>query len=162
RVGIALEEALTNAMCHGNLEVSSALRLRDDDAYARLIRERCGQPPYRDRRGCVRVRAAGRGGGDVFPAGGAGVEPAGPPGPPGPPRPPQTGRERGGGAPCGPDLLGRKYPTPGREPRPPWTTAAGRPPARRGRGRGAGSCPRRRSDLAAPQRREYLHGFLAS
>jgi len=55
RVGIALEEALTNAMYHGNLEVSSALR-QQDDAYLRLGRQRCGEPPYRDRRVHVSVR----------------------------------------------------------------------------------------------------------
>jgi len=56
RVGIALEEALVNAMSHGNLEVSSELRHQDDDAYTRLIQERSGQSPYRDRRIHVTAR----------------------------------------------------------------------------------------------------------
>src|SRR5207247_683559 len=49
RVGIALEEALVNAMYHGNLAVSSELRYPDDAAYYRLAAERRRQPPYRDR-----------------------------------------------------------------------------------------------------------------
>jgi anti-sigma regulatory factor (Ser/Thr protein kinase) len=35
--GVALEEAVLNAMIHGNLEVSSSLREADDDAFERLI-----------------------------------------------------------------------------------------------------------------------------
>jgi CheY-like chemotaxis protein/anti-sigma regulatory factor (Ser/Thr protein kinase) len=50
RVGISLEEALVNALYHGNLEVSSELREEDDGAYYRLVEERRRQPPYRDRR----------------------------------------------------------------------------------------------------------------
>jgi anti-sigma regulatory factor (Ser/Thr protein kinase) len=46
---IALEEALLNAIIHGNLEVSSALRERDDDEYARVIDARRADPRY-DRR----------------------------------------------------------------------------------------------------------------
>ena len=33
RIGVALEEALTNAMYHGNLQVGSELREEDDRAY---------------------------------------------------------------------------------------------------------------------------------
>lgn len=40
KVGIALEEALVNSIVHGNLEVSSELRERDDDAFERTILER--------------------------------------------------------------------------------------------------------------------------
>ena len=50
RIGVALTEALTNAQVHGNLEVSSELRQRDDDSYDHLVRERRRQAPYRDRR----------------------------------------------------------------------------------------------------------------
>lgn len=50
RLGIALTEALTNALIHGNLEVSSELRQEDDGAYYDLIRERTGQSPYQERR----------------------------------------------------------------------------------------------------------------
>ncbi|MFQ5731571.1 MAG: response regulator [Planctomycetaceae bacterium] len=50
RLGVALEEALTNAMVHGNLEVGSELRERDDDAFARLVQKRRRREPYRSRR----------------------------------------------------------------------------------------------------------------
>ena len=49
-LGVALEEALSNAIIHGNLEVSSKLRERDDDAYGDLIVERSKTAPYADRR----------------------------------------------------------------------------------------------------------------
>jgi len=49
RVGVALEEALLNAILHGNLELNSALRQQGDDPYYRLADERRQQPPYRDR-----------------------------------------------------------------------------------------------------------------
>jgi len=55
RVGVALEEALLNAVIHGNLGVSSKLRDADDGSYEKLIALRMGQVPYRDRR--VRVTA---------------------------------------------------------------------------------------------------------
>lgn len=55
RIGLALHEALRNAMHHGNLELSSELRAEDDGAYYRLAEERRKQPPYRERR--VHVRA---------------------------------------------------------------------------------------------------------
>jgi anti-sigma regulatory factor (Ser/Thr protein kinase) len=50
RLGVALEEALLNALTHGNLEVSSELRQRDDGAFDRLIAERQTQEPYASRR----------------------------------------------------------------------------------------------------------------
>lgn len=50
RVSIALEEALLNALYHGNLEISSALRQQDDSAYYQLARERSRLSPYRERR----------------------------------------------------------------------------------------------------------------
>ena len=56
RVGVAMEEALTNAVYHGNLQVGSELRGVDDVAYRELIHERCRSAPYRDRR--VFVEAA--------------------------------------------------------------------------------------------------------
>jgi CheY-like chemotaxis protein/anti-sigma regulatory factor (Ser/Thr protein kinase) len=49
RVGVALDEALVNALYHGNLEVRSELRDTDGKAYAALVRQRASQPPY-----CVR------------------------------------------------------------------------------------------------------------
>jgi CheY-like chemotaxis protein len=50
RVGVALEEALVNALYHGNLEVSSELYEADYKAYRQLVEERFKQAPYRDRR----------------------------------------------------------------------------------------------------------------
>jgi DNA-binding response OmpR family regulator len=50
RVGVALTEALTNAMHHGNLEVSSELLEQNEQAYGQLVTERRGQSPYKDRR----------------------------------------------------------------------------------------------------------------
>jgi CheY-like chemotaxis protein len=55
RVGIALNEALLNAIQHGNLELSSDLRQEHGEAFWDLGKERRRQPPYRDRR--VHVRA---------------------------------------------------------------------------------------------------------
>jgi CheY-like chemotaxis protein len=56
-IGIALEEALTNALYHGNLEVSSALREgADTGAYRRTAEDRRRRPPYSDRRIHVRAR----------------------------------------------------------------------------------------------------------
>jgi CheY-like chemotaxis protein len=55
RVGVALEEALLNALYHGNLEVSSELRQEGDDAFYRLAEERRHIPPYRERR--IHLRA---------------------------------------------------------------------------------------------------------
>jgi CheY-like chemotaxis protein/anti-sigma regulatory factor (Ser/Thr protein kinase) len=49
RVCIALEEALLNAILHGNLELSSDLRQDGEDAYYRLAEERRGIAPFRDR-----------------------------------------------------------------------------------------------------------------
>jgi len=47
---MALREGLLNAMEHGNLELDSALRERDDHSYHDLQRERRTQQPYSDRR----------------------------------------------------------------------------------------------------------------
>ncbi len=49
RIGVALEESLLNAMIHGNLEVSSDLRSRDDDVYEQLVLDRQNSEPYRSR-----------------------------------------------------------------------------------------------------------------
>ncbi len=55
RMSIALEEALLNAYYHGNLEISSDLRERDDGGFEGLTRQRSQVPPYCDRR--IHVRA---------------------------------------------------------------------------------------------------------
>ncbi|HWB00051.1 MAG TPA: response regulator [Pirellulales bacterium] len=56
RLGIALHEALVNAIHHGNLGLKSELRERDEREYQRLAQERRTQPPYRDRRVHVRIK----------------------------------------------------------------------------------------------------------
>jgi len=49
RLGVALEEALLNAVVHGNLEVNSDLKDFEDDSFGELIEERESQSPYQDR-----------------------------------------------------------------------------------------------------------------
>jgi CheY-like chemotaxis protein len=56
RVGIALHEAIVNAIQHGNLEVNSELKEQDDKVFRQLLEERGQQVPYRDRR--VQVMAS--------------------------------------------------------------------------------------------------------
>lgn len=53
RAGIALEEALLNAVYHGNLEISSKLKEDGDERFHALARERRTREPYASRR--VRV-----------------------------------------------------------------------------------------------------------
>ena len=50
RISTALDEALTNALYHGNLEVRSEIREHDPRAYRRLAEQRRRAAPYRDRR----------------------------------------------------------------------------------------------------------------
>ena len=50
RVCIALEEALRNAMFHGNLEITSEQREGDADAYAALLAHRTSSDPWQNRR----------------------------------------------------------------------------------------------------------------
>jgi DNA-binding response OmpR family regulator len=57
RVGVGIHEAAVNAMVHGNLEVSSALKGDTWDEYHRMIADRAKSPPYRDRRLTAVVRA---------------------------------------------------------------------------------------------------------
>jgi len=47
--GVALSEAVMNAIHHGNLEVDSELRESDPSEYQRLVHERVYTPPYRER-----------------------------------------------------------------------------------------------------------------
>src|SRR4051794_40581692 len=49
RVNVALNEALFNAIYHGNLEISSDLRQQDERKFHDLADRRRLQPPYRDR-----------------------------------------------------------------------------------------------------------------
>lgn len=46
RIGVALDEALVNALFHGNLELSSELRDSDQPKYRALINERLQCEPY--------------------------------------------------------------------------------------------------------------------
>jgi CheY-like chemotaxis protein len=56
RVGVALEEALTNACFHGNLEVGKVPCAADRRAWEELVERRRGEAPYRDRRIHVSAR----------------------------------------------------------------------------------------------------------
>jgi hypothetical protein len=61
RVGVALEQALLNAIFHGNLEIGyeDLQQVREDlmqGASADLVRERAQQSPYRERKTYVHVR----------------------------------------------------------------------------------------------------------
>jgi len=58
RAAIALEEAIHNAVCHGNLEVSSELRNGDGSAYRELIDRRRREVPFCERRVHVRARVS--------------------------------------------------------------------------------------------------------
>ena len=55
QIGMAMDEALINAMHHGNLEVDSSLRNDDYDQYYEKVRERRCKPPFCYRR--VRLEA---------------------------------------------------------------------------------------------------------
>jgi anti-sigma regulatory factor (Ser/Thr protein kinase) len=56
RVGVALEEALLNAIYHGNLELSSDLRQDGSDRFQKLGDERRAAEPFSDRRVHLMVR----------------------------------------------------------------------------------------------------------
>ena len=49
RVGIALDEALVNALYHGNLELDSQLREQDTDVYQQMAVDRAARHPYCNR-----------------------------------------------------------------------------------------------------------------
>jgi anti-sigma regulatory factor (Ser/Thr protein kinase) len=49
RIAVALREALSNAILHGNLEVSSELRLHDERSYYALMEKHKNEEPYEDR-----------------------------------------------------------------------------------------------------------------
>ena len=46
KLTLALHEALTNSVVHGNLEVSSELKERSEDAFAQMLAERSADPRY--------------------------------------------------------------------------------------------------------------------
>jgi anti-sigma regulatory factor (Ser/Thr protein kinase) len=58
QIAMALDEALMNAIVHGNLEVSSELRQTDDGKpYTDMIHQRKQESPYRERRVLVHLHA---------------------------------------------------------------------------------------------------------
>jgi len=50
RFGVALEEALVNAMIHGNLEVDSTVKERNPKEFEVIVDERRNESPYKDRK----------------------------------------------------------------------------------------------------------------
>jgi CheY-like chemotaxis protein len=56
RVCIALEEALRNAMFHGNLEISSEVREGEPALYAELLARRLSSDPWQQRRLWIHIR----------------------------------------------------------------------------------------------------------
>jgi CheY-like chemotaxis protein len=62
RVCIALEEALRNAVFHGNLELTSEQREGDPVEYQKLVDERVGRAPYAGRKLYVTVDVTSDGG----------------------------------------------------------------------------------------------------
>ncbi|HID78429.1 MAG TPA: response regulator [Planctomycetaceae bacterium] len=76
RVGVALEEALANALYHGNLGIGSDLRETDIDAYWKLVEERRRTPPYCNRRIHVHVSLCRNKGVFVIRDEGAGFDPS--------------------------------------------------------------------------------------
>lgn len=58
RIGVALHEAVTNAVIHGNLEIGSELRGVDDQAYSKLVKERQQLEPFCNREVLLSMRVA--------------------------------------------------------------------------------------------------------
>lgn len=59
QIAMALDEALLNAMIHGNLEVSSELRQSDDGApYVNMIAKRKNEAPYSERKVTIKLEAS--------------------------------------------------------------------------------------------------------
>lgn len=50
RTGVALQEAVTNAMVHGNLEIDSCTREGEQPNFELLVAQRSAQSPFRERR----------------------------------------------------------------------------------------------------------------
>jgi CheY-like chemotaxis protein len=57
RVGVAVHEAVVNAIVHGNLGVDSELKAGDWEAYHEMIRTRRKQSPYQERTVTITIRA---------------------------------------------------------------------------------------------------------
>lgn len=75
RVCIALEEAMRNALFHGNLELTSEQREGDAATYESLVSKRVGSLPYRDRQLHVRVRISPQSGTFIVRDEGPGFDP---------------------------------------------------------------------------------------
>jgi DNA-binding NarL/FixJ family response regulator len=56
QIGVALQEALTNALYHGNLEVASDLRQQDERLFDERVEQRMGEEPYCSRHIHVQVQ----------------------------------------------------------------------------------------------------------
>lgn len=56
RLSTAIDEAMLNALYHGNLDVASSLKEQDDKAFHKLADQRRGESPWCDRRIIVTVR----------------------------------------------------------------------------------------------------------
>jgi CheY-like chemotaxis protein len=56
QISVAMQEALTNALYHGNLEVGSDLRQQDERLFDELAERRMGVEPYRSRHTRVQVQ----------------------------------------------------------------------------------------------------------
>ncbi len=76
RVCIALEEALRNAIFHGNLELTSEQREGDPEVYEKLIAERTAAEPYANRKLEVSLEVAPSEGRFVIHDQGPGFDPA--------------------------------------------------------------------------------------
>lgn len=50
RFGVALEEALINAMIHGNLEINSNIKEQDPTQFDQMVKQRCNELPYKERK----------------------------------------------------------------------------------------------------------------
>ena len=81
RIGVALEEAVTNAVYHGNLEMDSALRDENESRYYATARERSTREPYCLRRVRVELTVARTGDPKHAEADDPDVVPRTPPGP---------------------------------------------------------------------------------
>ena len=75
RVCIALEEALRNAMFHGNLEITSEQREGDADAYAAILNHRLVSEPWASRRLHVQLSLSRQSGSFVVRDEGPGFDP---------------------------------------------------------------------------------------
>lgn len=76
RVSIALEEALRNAMFHGNLELTSDQREGDVAVYQELIEDRRSREPYTSRKLTVTLRVSPQSGTFIVRDEGPGFDPS--------------------------------------------------------------------------------------